>query len=190
MGVDRIQPRFIGPYGAGRLADRPTAGGCVPAARFRIAWRWRACAGSSASAIRSMNRRRAPALSVNRRSMAGVNQPSASHSPSEAALASAPLIRTNRRARRGARVYVPRRTASISVAPRRDQRCADGKPPVHTVWPAISAKGCTPQSTPGGKQRYRFQHIGFARTVFADQQVELARFRSMRVRVIAERKKG
>ena len=47
--------------------------------------------------MRSMNRRRAPALSVNSPSIAGVSHESAIHSARLAAVAGAPLTRTSRR---------------------------------------------------------------------------------------------
>ena len=104
--ADRPNPRPCRPRGARaprRAAARRSRRAPRPAAPRRAV---RAAAG----------RRRAPALSTNSRSIAGVSQATASHSPSATALVSAPLTWTRRRPGFSALVPVPITTRSPSSA--------------------------------------------------------------------------
>ena len=95
---------------------------CARASPLRSATAWWAWPGSSASISRSRKRRRSPALSANRRSIAGVSHSTDSHSDSALTEAAAPLIRTCRRS--GAVASVPVPSSVPSVSPRRDREAA------------------------------------------------------------------
>jgi hypothetical protein len=102
-------------------------------------------------------------------SIAGVSHVTAIHSPRQVALLSAPLIRTRRRAGRGA-VGVCCQPDGLALL--LAQAGPDPEPSLAAAAHQIGQRRPA-QPAPWRKQRQRFENIGLSCAVFTNQQVEL-----------------